>query len=663
MSTRPRGVLLLLALAACSTAEGQPTPVRTASGPAAAAAAAAPDLGPRTLDDLALLATGRPLDPATLQATSDALRSGTKTLDQFIDGLVHTPEFGKVIVPRVLLGEIDLGPVNFNLRPLQSKPVAGQTVYYLRKPCELAESEEVVPWWDRTKKLRICTADYQPDNLRSKDGLSCSSVLAMEKPECGCGKNLINCVRDRAQNREIYESLYQESIGIIAKTVDSDAPFKDVFTTVYSLRDRTAEYMRLRDKLYAGLIKEIPDLASWDKPVWAPREEFWPGSQSGILTATQYLYMSCGPRDRMRLVFARTWCTTPGSFGVTSEQFSKLVGEHKDIRFLGEGWQGLAASPGCTDCHARMDYGMQFFAGYPAVTKAVGPVPAQSRHAERGPIYMRDIEDPRGEAALTPHALGELIVAQPEFGECMVKRVSDHVLGMTATVEDRKALLDVFTKTGQMRPLYLAALQRYATRSIGAPARAIPPVKTTRPSDVVAISPELAAKLVDRCGDCHEEGRHAFLAQIKTKPSLPRETMLMAANFVASGLMPKDQDLSVAEKIDILEPMIEHLAPDEKWAKNAREYWLGGFAGSRAHHIAAVRERIALESGYTLTPADRGHTVEDVLEGDLETLTPAFVSQVGQLALTACKSLAGKPGYRDCLRKALRPDALLVGRP
>jgi len=53
--------------------------------------------------------------------------------------------------------------------------------------------------------------------------------------------------------------------------------------------------------------------------------------------------------------------------------------------------------------------------------------------------------------------------------------------------------------------------------------------------------------------------------------------------------------------------------------------------------------------------------VEDVLEGELETLTPALVSSVGQLAAASCRPLASTPdAYRDCLRRALRPESMFV---
>lgn len=644
--------VLLIVIAGCRAEAGEAP---------AAPVAAAPDA--RLLDDLALLAIGRPLDATTRDELARALRANEKTLDQYLTELVRDPAFAKTTAPNVLLGEINFGPMSYyGMHRLKSTVVDGKPVHHFRKPCALADSVEVTPWWDQKTPIRICTADYKPEGFKAKDGRYCSGTMVDDVPECGCGPKLINCVRDGKHNGELITSLHEETLRTIAHIVETDAPFADVFTTVNSFRDRNAEYMRMRDQLYVGKIRDIPDLSSWPaEGKWAPREEMWPGAHSGILTNIQYLYLSDGPRDRMRLVFARTWCSTPGSFGVTSAQFKDLVGAHADIRSTGEGWQGIAAAPGCSDCHARMDYGMQFFAAYPPIGTSVTPILADSRHKERGPIYMRDIDDPRGEATLTPRSLGELIVKQPEFADCMATRVQEHVLGSAARPEDHELLLQTFKSTGKMRPLFLAALRLFAERAAPARARAAIKVSGKSVGDQVAIPAPLATAIEKHCGDCHEEGDHPIFADLTTKRSLSREYLLTSANLVAAKLMPKEGTLLDADKRAMLVQIIELLAPDQTWADNASAYWLDQMAGSRTHQLAVVKERVAIESAYELTPEDRRRTVETVLEGDLLTVTPSFMAELSQLALKACRPLAAEvTRYRKCLRAATRPDAFLV---
>jgi hypothetical protein len=65
----------------------------------------------------------------------------------------------------------------------------------------------------------------------------------------------------------------------------------------------------------------------------------------------------------MRNAFSDLWCLSPSSVDVTAEQVLGLG--VTDLR-AGDGWKRLAVMPVCTDCHARLDHGMQFFTGYPS---------------------------------------------------------------------------------------------------------------------------------------------------------------------------------------------------------------------------------------------------------------------------------------------------------
>ena len=654
-------VFTMFVLAACTRQADEMRPAPPSTAPVAAATT-----NEQLVDDLAMISLGRILEEPKRSETIAALDGKATTIDKVIDDLVRDPRFARVVIPRVLFGEMNFGPLSYYaMHILKTKEVDGQKVSFYRKDCTLADSVEVAPWWDAKHPIRVCKADYQPQGFKAKDGNTCSGTMATDVPECGCGPMLLNCVRDTRHFGELFESFRQEQLGIIAHVIENDEPFKQIILTKSSFRDRNVEAMRIRDKLYASPGKSVPDLSAW--PVegkYAPREELFPGAHSGILTSTQYLYMSDGPRDRMRLVFARTWCTTTGSFGVTSDQFRDLMGQHANIRSENAGWKELAAAPGCSECHARMDYGAQFMLAYPALGKSVTPILSESRHKERGPMYMRDIDDPRGEIPLTPEALGKLIVAQPEFNDCMVQRVEDHVLGTTASAADHEALLAAFTEDGKMRTLFRAALRKYVDRvQTSAPpvAAAAKPIAPAPAGDVVTFPEPLAAQIVNACGDCHDSGDDPFLAEFETKRTLPRELVLEAANLISSGMMPKHAKLERADKVSMLEGMIGVLAPDATWAANAHGYWLDEWLGSRTHHLSAVKERIGLETSYKLDEDDQARSVEEVLEGELMTLTPSYVTQVGQLALKACHAvIKDQAKYRACLRRETRPEAFLI---
>jgi hypothetical protein len=128
----------------------------------------------------------------------------------------------------------------------------------------------------------------------------------------------------------------------------------------------------------------------------------------------------------MRDLFSILWCSDRSSHGATAEAIYGLG--VTDLR-NGDGWPKLAAMPSCTDCHARLDYGMQFFRGFAssydslfAGRELVAP--------GTGPLYGNDVSDLRGHADLTPAGFARLAVAQPELATCAVQRVSryDHRL-------------------------------------------------------------------------------------------------------------------------------------------------------------------------------------------------------------------------------------------
>ena len=474
------------------------------------------------------------------------------------------------------------------------------------------------------------------------------------------------CARDADQRAAWYRSFQQETVRTIAYVIEHELPLKEVFTTNYSFQDRNVAIGYARDLLFQGRISELPaQLAGW--PVdgaWASRDEAWPGAHAGILTNRQLLWMSDAPRDRMRLFFDRAWCKQPSSFGVDVEVFRELVHGVADLRNKGARWQELAAQPGCTTCHARLDYGMQFFAGYPSVFTASTATPETSRHLETGAFYGDDIHDRRGEARLTARAFGELLVAQPEFKACMVEYAERHVLGV-ATPAERADLQHTFQETGRLRPLFATALRRYAARSAAAsrePAIEAAPLRPARssPDGRVALSDRLVGLLDDGCRHCHQEGPQGFLANLGGARALDRERLLAMANLVASGLMPKDEWMLEPTRRELLQELAFALAPDPAWARTAFGYWSGDdFQPSRVHHIEAHRNRVVMEAGGPADPSPTQRFVDFSLEKDLLRLTPGAVMVMGELAAKACAHVPARERYA-CFVRATRPDVARV---
>ena len=96
-----------------------------------------------------------------------------------------------------------------------------------------------------------------------------------------------------------------------------------------------------------------------------PREELTEGQHAGVLTAPQILHFVPDRRQRMRLYYDIMWCGIRNAFGASTEKVLALNSSSANIAFVHESWERLARTELCTNCHARMDYGFQFFLGFP----------------------------------------------------------------------------------------------------------------------------------------------------------------------------------------------------------------------------------------------------------------------------------------------------------
>ena len=117
----------------------------------------------------------------------------------------------------------------------------------------------------------------------------------------------------------------------------------------------------------------------------------------------------------------------------------------------------------CMNCHARLDYGAQFFSGYPDSRASVHYIPALE-NAGTGPLYGRDLRDHRGDAPLTPLGFARLATTQPDFQSCMASHFISHVLGDRATSDDVHAIEAAVAQTQSFRASMKVALERYALR-------------------------------------------------------------------------------------------------------------------------------------------------------------------------------------------------------
>jgi len=663
-----RTFALALCVAAAACAARPPDPPRPAP-----VRVAPPSVDAKVLEEIALMTVGAPLSLSELAAAKAKIDRGDATIESYVGALLMDPRFSRDVAPSIVLNKkaVDLSeevPWEI-LRSITTE--AKQRIYYLRKPCTAKEAERVHPWWDRATEVLVCPDAHQPDHLREpKSGWFCGgdNLDAARSPFCGCGPNLMFCARDEDANAELRRALRSETQRTVAHLVANDEPLASIFTVNETVRGKESELFYQRWRVVRGEIAEVPDLSAWKEEL-APRPESQRGQHAGVLTTPHMLLFGDTPRARMRNFYDLLWCEAPASQRVSTAQILALgVTDLRD----GAGWKQLAAMPVCTSCHARLDYGMQFFAGYPS--SFVGLV--FTGHAVgHGPLYAKDITDARGEGELTPRAFAELATKQPEFLRCMARDVAEHVFG-DAAPEEARAIEAALQKRPTLRSALYEALVRYARRAprsahaiewpsggagivavgsgdAGSAAPASASVVDTSDGARVAPSAPLRALLERHCGACHREGERAWLKDA----TFDRARAIAILEAVAFRGMPRD-GMRAGDRQRLVRALVAAI-----WSGAAREEAMRWYAGMRA--LPVEREDAMLR----LIEARAGGRDEDaatwsLLESDRHDVsqlgTPVVLS-VTLAALRDCKA-AGAADLDACVAKSADLAAVAKSR-
>lgn len=621
----------------------EPTPAVVPDGPVARA----------TLDSLAVILTGR--------RPADASEGADDGVEAIIDRWLSGEDFARRVAPDLLFG----GPVSIKGRhPVPSGTVlkgrgeGPDRIYHLRSPCLPEAAVEVDPWWDPGHPVKVCPDAYRPDRLGDDEGRTCGSTMLDPgaSPVCGCGPRLMYCARDKAQLRAMRRSLKAEVIDTAAARVHAGGPIDRVFTANETVRDRYAEFVYRRGRVAAGADPALLDLDGFDEtPRLAPRVEQVPGQHAGVLTASGLVYGSDALRGVLRNFYVYLWCAEPSRSKVETAAVMKLG--KVDLR-VGDGWRSLAAMDICTDCHARLDYGMQFFKGYPSSVNGVDFRPAAALDGQ-GPLYAHSIDDPRGEGPLTPAGFARLAMAQPEFGACLSRRVVDHVFAGDATVADFDAVEATFARTRDLREMARTAALRFAARP-PAPHTPAPAPSGEPPAPdehgPVALGPALRQLVDNHCVECHDEvDDFPFHAE-----ALPRAKIAEMLDLVAFGAMPATaRGLDDETRRAFVEAMVPLVWRDPDDREQARRFHLDAFRAHPVHGLGPAMGIVAAEAG---AKAPRINAVEYSVRPSLTRYSPGFAAASGLTALAACKA-AGEAGdgLADCIRRASAPEALIVG--
>lgn len=628
--------------------------------------AVAPPADPylKLVTDLSVLATGRPLAGKKAKAEAAKIREDKGAVNPFIAKLLANDDFGRKVARGIVLGGSQSTKKRHPLPQhsiLSSSTVDGQKIYHLRGACPLDQTEAVEPWWAPGTQIRVCPKAHRPKVFADAKGRSCGSLTLGPRSAdvCGCGPRMMFCTRDTAHYNAVRSALQNEVKDTLALVINSDRPIDDLFTMNETVRTRAVEVIYRRAEVAAGADPSRLNVTGFDskKGKLAPRKNLVPDQHAGLLTTPSLIFSSDALRGVMRNYFDYLWCVGQASSKVTTQAVLGLG--VVDLR-SGDGWKQLASMPICTDCHARMDYGMQFFHGYPSAATGIDFRPSLSLKGA-GPMYGDDIKDPRGSAQLNPRAFAKLVLAEGEFSECMTSKVVNHIFSGGATEEDFDAAFKVFKETRRIKPTFKVALERFAAASLGSPARApaqrFAAAATPDAQGLLKISDPLRESLDMYCSECHDTERYANL----DGHALGRDLLLHGLEQVAFSVMPKTAegmpDDARAELVDLLIGTLWR-KPAER--AEARSFYQGALSALPVHRYYASMKVIASRAGSKRPKSIAA--VEPAVPQTTSRYSPGFAATSAVAAIKACRLAKAKGAeFERCVSYASDPSALIVG--
>lgn len=627
----------------------------------------------KLLSDLSVFAVGKPLSQAELQRLSADLTSGARTVDAYIDELLQRPmgpRLAKDIVlsPSEPIKDRHPIPVHSILKHFKED---GRNVYYLKERCKKSDAVEVQAWWDKGPKVLVCPSAYRPKVTGDDEGRTCgASMLSPRDVDlCGCGPALMYCSYGRKHFDRNQERMWQEVRATAAHVVNQGLPIEQLFTMNETVRNDATEALYRRARVADGESAEqlfpVSGYGNFGGKL-RPRHEMMPGQHAGVLTTPALTYASDALRGVMRNLYDYLWCAGVSSSRVSTQSVLDL--EVVDLR-VGDGWKQLASMPICTDCHARLDYGMQFFWGFPSSTMGVDFRPALALKG-RGKLYNANIEDERGEEALTPAGFARLAVAQPEFGACMSRKVTDHVFNGSDSPEDFDAVHQVFEASHRIKDMLAVAMKRYAKRELAqkpaasAPEPAVVAKATTSASVTTAaehgvtLSRALRRMIDNECMQCHDKG-DAFDFN---GDALPRPTLLRMIDKVGFYAMPLG-----SEKLDdelrrrFVNEAARHLYVDAEERRVATSFFADGMRAHSAHRFRAAMASVGAATGHDVK-ARAPNTIESAVAQSLIRYSPGIGLATAVSAVASCKKakLRGA-ALQSCIERASAPSTVITG--
>lgn len=627
---------------------------------------------PELLRTLAILATGGLPAIAEIEDARRKLDAGQLTMSRYIDSLLASPTFAQKVAPIIIFRSL-LDTVNASSGFPLKHTDDPSPIYYLHTPCKPAKAVAVRPWWSLDHDVKICADSYKPDKWladrsktnKSEPELSCLSDLGYDQ-SCGCGPNLIRCYPSKEHYQQLKQSMQNELRQTVGYLVSRGKPIDTMFLSNETWRNRDVEAFQrgqiVEARKMTNLEALLRDLDAWPaEGKWAAREDLAPGQHAGLLTAPQMVFYFPDRRQRMTAIYDVLWCDEPNSAGATPELVTKIAGAHGDFQLKQDHWKDLAARPICTNCHARLDYGLQFFHGF-GNTSVMSYFSPALQYTDRGQLYGQNIDDPRGDGDLTPQGFARLAIAQPEYARCMARDFGEYVLGGRTTQDHIDKLAAQF-KPGEttaqqlMRAALLQMVDEWPRFETGPAQPRVPPASASSNGNIaeIHVSPAVRHALDEHCMDCHDG---TPTVPDFSKAMLPRAMVVSMLDAVAFGIMPEKRPLPTADRAALIEPLIESAWSGQD-AAAARDYYLG-----RMTSLSAYRPEVIFSLVKDRARAERSsdwRMMERSVRPDAVQASPGLITEVGLETIDACKQHNKTRAEIDaCISATLRVEDIVV---
>ena len=456
----------------------------------------------------------------------------------------------------------------------------------------------------------------------------------------------------------VRRSLGAEVFDTIGHVVSSGAPLQSIYIDNATVRDSAAELRyRMHDAARGKPWKT--GLEKFAKPVWMPRTEDFPGQHAGILTATSLARFTDVPRSEMMAYFAMMTCSSSDGAHVNGKQALGI--DTADIRLESGGKDYLARAVGCTNCHARMENAIPFFAAWRSIFHSVEIEP-ELQQIKEGYVYLNNIDDLRGTTKTTPAAFARVVVAQPEFARCQAGRIVKFIFNEEPEPELQDRLVTMITAGQPAREVLKVALRTYVQRmsnGVSSPLVAGFDASYQRPfvDDAVRRFDKPLLEVMTTCEDCHSDAAgDRWMDKAVNSHEATALQLLRMADMVASGSMPKKIPLTNAKRSEIVTVLAQAAWGDPKLGRETADVLLGRRRPASVHEFGTV---ISLFE--KAEPADVPWKVPEILmKPGNNFLTPGTATTYGLEALRTCRTKFKVSGdVEKCIGELLHDGAFL----